>query len=334
MTKIILILIISLSYAYAQDKCIETRAAFDIGSGATKMKVYHYNTCSEELELKDKPTTPNFKCNTSLPVAYKEDLKTHLTIQSSTVEQGITALKKLKKIAIQCGAKHFSAVATSAFRQAKNGTKVAEKISQATQIKVKVISQKEEANLGFIGAKIKTRLKVDENFCVWDIGGSSMQIVCNNVSNIFMGKVASVSFKNQIIAHKYQSGQQVPLSPNPITTNDYRFAQSITSDVAKKIREVFGKKLQSYKVIGIGGVHYYSISKEIGQSTFDAEAINMKIQNKLDLSDIELGGGPYVSTAVTNLILVEGIMKHLKIPQVQAVQVNLTEGLVSSPQYW
>ena len=87
-------------------------------------------------------------------------------------------------------------------------------------------------------------------------------------------------------------------------------------------------------MLGIGGVHYYAVSKAIDKKEYSANDIKENILNKLGKSDEELGGGKYVDSAVSNLILVESFMKGLKISKVKAMKVNLTEGLVSSKSYW
>lgn len=58
------------------------------------------------------------------------------------------------------------------------------------------------------------------------------------------------------------------------------------------------------------------------------------LETKLGLTDTELGGGKFVTSSVSNMILVEGLMRALNISTVKALKVNLTEGLISSPQYW
>ena len=336
MKLLIALLFVYNTYTYAGEtqenqtcKDIQTRAAFDIGSGTTKMKVYRYNTCLETMQaITDK------NCEGDIPVAYKEDLKVDNTIKKETLNVGIKAIEKLKKLAKSCGATQFAAVATSAFRQAKNGSEIAKKLSKLTQVTVKVISQKEEAMLGYQGALSKLTSEQRKDLCIWDIGGSSMQITCSDTLDSYMGTVASVSFKNMLVANKPTPIQRQSSSPNPITLDDYKYGYKITGKTAVEIENILGKSLQTLKVYGIGGVHYYSVSKFIDQKVYSAENIKSVIEKNLYQTDEQLGGGAYVSTSISNLILVEGLMHSLKIDRVTALKVNLTEGIVASSQYW
>ena len=62
------------------------------------------------------------------------------------------ALLKLKKVAQKYKPVQITGVATSAFRTSLNGESVAKYLSSKSQINIKVISQKKEAILGFVGA--------------------------------------------------------------------------------------------------------------------------------------------------------------------------------------
>lgn len=87
-------------------------------------------------------------------------------------------------------------------------------------------------------------------------------------------------------------------------------------------------------VLGIGGVHYHAISQLLKKERFTVNDLSKAIETRLDKTDAELGGGEYVDTMVTNLILVKGLMDYLKVKEIKALKVNLTEGLVNSKTYW
>ena len=58
------------------------------------------------------------------------------------------------------------------------------------------------------------------------------------------------------------------------------------------------------------------------------------ISKNILLDDKSLGGGDFVDTLVTNVILVEGLMNELKIKNVTAFKVNLADGVLASPSFW
>lgn len=310
----------------AEDNCFTKVAALDLGSGTTKLKVYEVNTC----EYKDIKLVNN--CEFEVPIPYKEDLEETGSLSYNTVINGFLVLKDFYEKAKDCGAEKFEGVATSAFRQAPNG-QLAVDILKQSGFDIKIISQEEEARIGFIGAISKSR-STNSEICMWDIGGSSMQIMCGNKEhqNYFFSNLASVPFKNQVIEIQniIQPTEFVKGSPNPVNFIDYQFGKLLIHNEAQKASEEIQNQLQSLPVYGIGGVHYYAISKALSLDIYDSLQLDYAIWQRLNLSDEELGGGAYVSTDVTNIILVQGFMEFFKIPTVKPLKVNLTEGIAAS----
>lgn len=323
---VFLFLILSCSTPQNSQQCIRNRAGIDIGSGSTKLKVYQVNTCTQTIIKEINPKL----CSYSDKVAYKESLKTDNRISLSTLKQGLSLLKKMKNSAQSCGASEISATATSAFRQADNA-KTAVKYLEKSGIKIHIISQEQEAILGYHGALAKSD---DKDLCVWDIGGSSMQIICpknDGDYELFLGHLASVPFKDHILKIKKSRKN----SPNPISNQVFLSSLNRTRLEASKIQESISRKFfENKNVIGIGGVHYYAVSKAINKPKFDSESLQAQIQMRLNMSNEQLGGGKYANTALSNMILVYGIMKELGISAVTAKKVNLTEGLVLDPKFW
>lgn len=312
--------------------CEQIRAAFDVGSGATKMKVYRYDTCTQSI-IEQIEKVDGIECEQEFKVAYKEDLKKTNFIKPKTIVRGVQVLRELKKSAKSCGATEFAAVATSAFRQASNGDLVA-KLLRVSGVKVSIISQEEEALLGAKGALAKIGpSKREQNICVWDIGGSSVQITCleGQESKVYLGHLASTPFKDKLIELKGNEAS----TPNPISQDLYTQGVEFASSEAELVKEKLGNSLSSSLVLGIGSVHYYALSKVLGNNVIDPSMIHDHLlSEKLDRSDEELGGDEYVDSAVSNMILVEAMMRHLNIPQVEVLKVNLTEGLSASAKYW
>ncbi|MCO4755658.1 MAG: hypothetical protein KC478_14345, partial [Bacteriovoracaceae bacterium] len=176
-------------------ECVKVKAAFDIGSGTTKMKVAKVDTCLQKIE--------KILLEANEPVAYKEKLQNNKDnkLDAAILDEGLKALLKLKKKAQQYAPELYAAAATSAFRTAANGSEAAQKLSEESGIKIYVISQKKEALLGFAAAAAKAQKGLTD-ILVWDIGGGSMQMtsyIGNNKFDIYEGKIASASFKKFVI---------------------------------------------------------------------------------------------------------------------------------------
>jgi exopolyphosphatase / guanosine-5'-triphosphate,3'-diphosphate pyrophosphatase len=313
----------------AENICIVNRAAFDIGSETTKMKIGRVDKCIQK----------------NLEIIYKNEIKvsyagniSHGVFNEAIKEEGITALQKLKNEAISYRAVEFAGVATESFRKAANSADFLQKIKNKTGITIEIISQEKEALEGYMAAVASFPVNI-ENIVVWDIGGSSMQIVCRQEDKkylIYQGKVASVSFKDIVLAQiKYQKLDS-RTSPNPIGVLNLDkailLAMSAAADVPDEIRHIIQKP--EIVIVGIGGVHNESVKKQLNSTNvYTTEEIVNVLNKRIKLSDAEIGG-QYVQTEVTNLIMVLGFMKKLGIKEVITINVNLADGVLIDQAFW
>ena len=96
-------------------------------------------------------------------------------------------------------------------------------------------------------------------------------------------------------------------------------------------KKTIKKKIQSgAQVLGIGGVHYYSVRGQTKvESKYDHSTLESTISSKLAKHDADIGGD-YASTDVSNLILVKSYMEALNIKEVEAFRINLADGVLLS----
>lgn len=315
--------------------CEITRAAFDIGSGSTRLKVAKVDVCKSLvlqvlLEREEK-------------IDFKEDLLKTRTyyFSESIMNSAIESLKILKAEAEKFSPKEYVTVATAAFRDAKNGQKLIERINVELWINPRIISQLEEALLGFYGAAESVGA-LPENTIIWDIGGSSQQIIKyigNGRFSIYEGKLGAVPFKDYILKKIKRTNAY---SPNPINSYQAKLAVDYAKNTAlktvkKDLKEYFANS-KDLHVLGIGGVHYYSIKNQVDPSgikdTYTVGDVETALNSKIGKTDSDLGNPNYVATDVSNLALIFGFMKALNIYEVKAIKVNMTDGLLLNDKYW
>lgn len=315
-----LFIIMTMNNIFADDHCVQVRAAFDVGSGTTKMKVAKVDVCKKKI-LK-------MLIDRQKPVPYKESLSKGRVnfIESSEIKTGKMILSYFMKEAKTAGATFFKGVATSAFRKAKNGEDVIARLSKESGIHLKIISQQEEAQIGYYAALTKVNHK-KEDIIVWDIGGGSMQISFLKESEIkvLTGNQASVTFKEEIIEKVKGKDKAMTKSPNPIGGENFEKVNSLINvdDWVNKLN------VENKVIIGIGGVHYYSIKGQVKPkaSYYNQSEVEKLAKKRMDETDKEIGGD-YAATDVSNLLLVNGFMKKLKIKKVFPIKVNLTDGIL------
>jgi exopolyphosphatase/guanosine-5'-triphosphate,3'-diphosphate pyrophosphatase len=312
-----------------ENECLVYRAAFDIGSETTKMKVARVDKCI--------PKNPEIIFNSEIKVSYAGNMSNG-AFNRSIKENGIIALQKLKNEAITNKAEKFAGVATESFRKSSNSVDFLKEIKNKTEINIEIISQKKEAIEGYLAAAALFNDK-PENLVVWDIGGSSMQIVYRKKDQkfiIYQGEVASVSFKDKILTQIQYQKMDSRVSPNPIGKLNLDKAIVTAMDAAAAVPDEIKDMIQRPEtlIIGIGGVHNESIKKQLNsKNIYRAEEIMRVLSHRIELSDKEIGG-QYANTEITNLILVFGFMKKLDIKEVIPINVNLADSVLIDPAFW
>ena len=309
---LILFLLLSCTHQQASN-CLQTKMTLDIGSGTTKYYIAQVNHCQHKIikvTAKDSFAFP-FKQSLTQSNNFPQQLQQKFIVQ-------------LKKLITKFNPDIIQSVATSAFRTANNGKKFATTLNQKLNLNLQIISQKEEALLGYHAVK---GIVHHSPILYWDIGGGSMQIIQELKSGpqIYKGKIGAVSFKDLVLKQVFHNKQT---SPNPLGKK-YKKTLQLAKNFAQKTlpKSFINLKLPVY---GIGGVHQYAILKNNKKnSNFYTQAELKKwLMKKSKLNNQQLGG-KYASTDVTNLALVLGFMEILKVNKVQVIpNINMAYALL------
>ncbi len=98
-------------------------------------------------------------------------------------DKAVEGARRLGRLADRSGAQELVAVATSAMRDAKNGRKLAERISRALGSEVRVLSGEDEARLIF--SAFRRRIGLGEEYALGlDLGGGSLELAVGNASGL------------------------------------------------------------------------------------------------------------------------------------------------------
>lgn len=308
--------------------CQEVRMGLDIGSGSTKMMVAKVDFCKNKvLEVLH---------NESQAVQYNEDLEKHSDNNLSPViiAKGQEVLTGMINKGKTFKPKKIYGVATSVFRKSQNGTDVIKGFARKLKVRLEVISQEEEATLGYLSVLSLMDEKTNENrnIVVWDIGGGSMQMFSmekNNKPHMYLGDLASVTFKNMVIEVIQSKTLESTTTPNPIGDKREQIVTLARSYSRLHVPASIKHDLLDHTVVGVGGVHGNSIKNQLqlkdGQYTLEELDKAGKAQSQKSDKDLV---GDYRSTDVTNLLLVQGFMEGLGIKEVKIVNANLLQGVM------
>ena len=344
--KCIFCLFLSFSFLIAAERMQVCRAVFDIGSGSTKMAVANVNAKTGKITI---------LWEVSEKVAYKQDLEMRKSqnFSKKIEDRGIAVLARLKYLAKQRGATSFAGVATSAFRTARNAKKFCALIRKSLGIRIAIISQSQEALLGFKAAIYGETYP--KKAIVWDIGGGSLQMTtlipkkpgkCERQlvpiqkivkkHAVFGGKIGAVSFARYIIEKIQGKDIRKKNTPNPISSSEAVKAKNYAKSIARKVPKIIRSRIacKNSEVIGIGGVHYYSIRNQIkAENQYTIEELRRTLKKRLNMTDQQIGG-PYAKTEISNLILVLAFMEELKIKKIRLKRINMASALLLTEKFW
>jgi len=308
------------------------RAALDIGSGATKLRV-------AEIDLNENKIVRTL-VDEQRTVSYQHALSQsgEMRFDEKTMQKGIQSILELKKLAMENQAQKVIGIATAAFRKAVNGEEFIQRINEETGVPVTIVDQEMEGELGFLA--VEASIPVDENtMVVWDIGGGSLQLTMlgpDKKMMIYRGHEASIPFRNYVIQNLQGRDIKDYATPNPMTLDEMDEAEKHARLLARNVDQLFKDRLVNpkTKVYGIGSIFSRGIEPLVIKNPFTAKDLGDVTVGLVGMSDEDLGGGDFANVLVTNSLLVIGYMQELQIKEVQVVDVNIADGAFFFKPFW
>ena len=157
--------------------------AIDIGSNAMRLLITQVRETEGETFFKKVLLT-------RLPVRLGQEAFIEQELSKETIAKFLQGMKAYKYLLKVHGVEVFRACATSAMREAKNGSDVVRQAMDKTGIPIEIIDGREEAELIFNG-HFKDKLDPDSNYVYIDVGGGSTEITILSEERI----IAAKSFK-------------------------------------------------------------------------------------------------------------------------------------------
>ncbi len=163
---------------------IKKYGAIDIGSNAVRLLIANV--------IEEKNKDPKFKKSSlvRVPIRLGTDSFVSGVISEENTNRMIDAMEAFKLIMKVHGVERYKACATSAMREAKNGTEVVNTIFKKTNIEIDVIDGKKEAAIIF-ATDLNQLIESDLTYLYVDVGGGSTEFTLFSKGRI----VKSKSFK-------------------------------------------------------------------------------------------------------------------------------------------
>jgi exopolyphosphatase/guanosine-5'-triphosphate,3'-diphosphate pyrophosphatase len=146
---------------------IKKYAAIDIGSNAVRILVT--NVVSYK-----KKTVFLKNALVRVPIRLGQDAFTNGNISDKNIKRMIKSMKAFRLLMEVHGVKDYLAFATSALRDAKNGSYLVEKVLKKSGIKIEIINGKKEAKI-ISNTNVFDTINKEKTFLYVDIGGGSTE---------------------------------------------------------------------------------------------------------------------------------------------------------------
>eukprot|EP00041_Stephanoeca_diplocostata_P013272 m.232502 g.232502 ORF g.232502 m.232502 type:complete len:373 (-) comp19277_c0_seq2:244-1362(-) len=357
------------------------RAAFDIGSGAMKLQVadvvlllhamqapivagqaplpfdYHLAPLLHVVESVGSSFVHRIEkvvFGEEHPVMLGDDLNKSINncLSAEIRATGLTTISRLvtKATELGCTTHSMAGIATAVFRRAHNGKDYLDDLQEQSGVKLELVSQEEEARLGYITARTLT--PSPDGAVVWDSGGGSFQITGTAATYLgpFGASGATKMCVEEVQAKDYESG----ISPNPMSLSD---ANQLIRLIQHKLSSVPGGIgaadivdpppwiATAPIVLGIGGPNaIFCLASEVlgGQAEYTAAEIRSAISKVVGHTDNELAAqwctkdnSDPPKFVVTKLCLLCAVMELLHIRRVRFVPViGCCAGVLVSEKYF
>jgi exopolyphosphatase/guanosine-5'-triphosphate,3'-diphosphate pyrophosphatase len=144
-------------------------AAIDIGSNAARLLITDVQTF-----IPDSPVF-NKLALVRVPLRLGFDVFETGEISTRKVDNIVKTIQSYKLLMDVYGVSHVKACATSAMRDAKNGTAIIDKVYTKTGIKIEVISGQQEASFIYEN-HVAENMSKDDSYLYIDVGGGSTEL--------------------------------------------------------------------------------------------------------------------------------------------------------------
>lgn len=307
---------------------LEKRAAIDIGSGETKIRAYIVDKTSNKL-------VSDPLLQEGVRVSFEKSIKNNL-LSEEVAKEGIAALISFKPQLENLKISKVQAVATGPFRKAQNAPQVIQKLSELSGFPIKIISQDEEAYLGFLAAVSKVHPVDIHKVAVLDIGGSTFQLTLldDNQKPVSIKSSKSAIYAAEF-AKKINKGKINPFGPalfSRLKQDAKTWPQTSSTAIS----------FQGKKFLGIGSFFNKGMKPHFGP-TLRSSAVSEYVttvykETKNQPTDAfiksKFPNDPFWEQRIPDMAFLSGIMEHFGINEIEIVNANLAEGVILSSDFF
>lgn len=308
------------------DTNFETRAALDIGSGQTKITIADVNIASNKIVCIHQQSVKFVFLRKDLAMSPQGVLSK--TIQSHLIE----TLNEMQQASAIYNPAKWIAAGTSVFRQAQNSQTFIEETEKATGIKIKVISQAEEAEIGFHSA-LGVSCEEKDNIISLDVGSGSFQISCwiNGKLHMYGSEIGSQAVFDAL----FEIRKQAFSIENNIHPLSYGEILGIVERVKSKLhRPPEWLVTNVRKIIAIGNGNIFPTSWMNQDLILTPEKLLQSVFSVVGMDKNAIREFNDPNSAII-LLIYYALMEHCGIDKIHYHVTNGgCEGLLTQERYW
>jgi len=280
-------------------------SAIDIGTNAARLLV------GEVVKESNRSFVKKISY-TRIPLRLGDDVFSLGRIDVKKKSNLFNTIKAFQIISDIFEVKRLRAVATSAMREAENGSQIVHDIEQGLGIDVEIISGDEEANL-ILGTFMLLDIVEGQPFVVIDVGGGSTEI------NIFKGsqKIASKSFKIgtiRMLKGKIKKGIWVEINS---WINEF-----VTASEEYVVFGTGGNINKTHKILGMGSGEPIHINDMVN---FKDELMSLNMEQRMKRFQIRPDRADVIVPALEIYIR---ILSNFKTPNIFVPKIGLSDGMI------
>jgi len=280
-------------------------SAIDIGTNAARLLV------GEVVKESNRSFVKKISY-TRIPLRLGDDVFSLGRIDVKKKSNLFNTIKAFQIISDIFEVKRLRAVATSAMREAENGSQIVHDIEQGLGIDVEIISGDEEANL-ILGTFMLLDIVEGQPFVVIDVGGGSTEI------NIFKGsqKIASKSFKIgtiRMLKGKIKKGIWVEINS---WINEF-----VTASEEYVVFGTGGNINKTHKILGMGSGEPIHINDMVN---FKDELMSLNMEQRMKRFQIRPDRADVIVPALEIYIR---ILSNFKTPNIYVPKIGLSDGMI------
>jgi len=252
-------------------------------------------------------------------------------LSDDAIARGLETLVVFERFCVSSGLApaQVHAVATSAIRDGANGEEFVRAAQQATNLRIEVLSEQEEARLGYIAAVNTTTLT---DGAVLELGGGSMQLV--KVSGRRAAELCSLALGAVRLTEQLLPGS------GPARKKDL---ERVRAHVRETLAGVAWLPESGERLVGIGGAvrNLAAAAQNEASAAFDIgvqgyvltrDALGELVQTLAELPPAERGSVPGIKPGRADIILaaalaIEGVLELGGFDGIEATDAGLREGV-------